>query len=107
MFEDIEGFFRRSDEHRNNMEEEYRRLLGDPCLKQPRVGDRVIVAAGLLGRGHLWVRLEAVVLEVASSAYRVRFSGRAYNGKEEEDWVVHGLITDVIPSEAVVAVTEP
>jgi hypothetical protein len=62
----------------------------------PSVGDRVVVAAGLLGMGHPWVRVEGVVVECASTSYKVEFPSREYNGSVPCEWVHQSLITDVL-----------
>lgn len=76
-------------------ESEFLRLAAEPCQKTPVVGDRVLVAVGLLGMGHPWVRMEGVVLEVGDTACFVRLKDRMLQ-KEEEEWVHNTLITDVL-----------
>lgn len=40
-------------EHHSDLYEEFIKLaITDTCMKIPRCGDRVLVAAGLVGRGH-------------------------------------------------------
>ena len=53
---DFEEMFRSAEEYDKRLNSELERLRGDPCLKPIDVGDRVIVAAGLLGHGHEWIR---------------------------------------------------
>jgi len=76
--------------------EEFRRLLSDTSVKVPEVGDRVIVAAGLVGMGHLWIREEAKVIEVGDTSVKVLFPERGLYGKDVEMWIHPALITDVI-----------
>lgn len=78
------------------LDSEFIRLAAEPCQKLATVGDRVLVAGGLIGRGHAWVRLEGLVLETADTACRVRFVGREFKGEPDETWVHNVLITDVL-----------
>lgn len=82
----------------NQIEQEFRKLAIEPCGKVPLVGDRVIVATGLLGMGFLWVRKEAVVIETADTSYHLRFKDEVdYKTKMPlEIWVHQALITDVL-----------
>jgi hypothetical protein len=91
-FDWLEGINR---EHREK-DEEFQRLLCEPSSMTPEVGDTVIVAAGLLCRGFNWIRLEAEVLALGETSVKVRFVGREFNGKPDEEWIHPALITDVI-----------
>lgn len=74
---------------------EFARLQTDPCCQIPKVGDRVVVAVGLLGLGHLYIREECEVLECGATTYKIQHSGR----DEYENWVkwVHqALIIEVL-----------
>lgn len=97
MFGDdgIGDMFRKADERAEQMAEEFKRLAVDPCSEIPEVGDKAIVALGLLGMGHLWMREEAEVLEVASTSYHVRIRGRSGT-----HWIHQALVTDVIRAKA-------
>lgn len=86
----------RLDREHETREAEFMRLLAD-SPKRVLVGDRVVVAAGLTGRGYNWVRVEAEVLEVGDVSVKVRFLGReALVGKPDEDWIHSALITDIL-----------
>lgn len=76
---------------------EFEKLAMDQPAKSAEVGDRVLVSAGPAGRGFEWERLEAVVLEVADTAYKVRFTNRkTIHGDPDEDWVHRFAVTDVL-----------
>lgn len=73
--------------------DEFARLVGDPCLVMPFVGDAVVVASGLLTRGHYWIRERATVVDLGESSIEVHFD------RDDEDktyWIHPALITDVI-----------
>ncbi len=94
MFEDIR-------KNHNTMDNEFRKLAIEPTMVVPEVGDTVIIAAGLLGMGHVWVRKEAVVLMAGDTSYKVEFVDDKHpmTGKNYVKWVVQTLITDVIRKE--------
>jgi hypothetical protein len=97
LWKSIEEDFRNAYKERRKMDQEFERLLVEPCQEIPQVGDRVIVASGFLGMGHLWVRHEALVLEVAQTSYKVRFLDyRGFRDRIVEMWVHPALITDRI-----------
>lgn len=96
MFDD---FFSRIDRNRQEMDEEFRRLVEQQAsVPVPNVGDRVVLSAYLLNRGHKWTRLDGVVVERADVSVRVRY---ATNGTENEEWIHPAIITDVIRSSPV------
>lgn len=70
----------------------FERLCVEPCMRTPKPGDRVVFAAGLIGHGFEWVRLEARVLEVGDTSVRVEFDDH-YHCVE---WIHPCLITDVL-----------
>ena len=85
------------DRHHKKRRDEFEKLAMDPPAKSAEVGDRVLIAAGPVGRGFEWERLEAVVLEVADTAYQVRFTKRkTIYGESDEDWVHRFCVTDVL-----------
>lgn len=86
-----------NDYHRK-LDSEFAKLINEPSARVPQVGDKVLVAVGLLGMGYLWVRLEAEVIETADTSYKVRFTDRKKWGSDElqEEWVHQALITDVV-----------
>lgn len=84
-------------EHEKN-NEEFARLDADPMMRPVSLGDRVVVAAGLIGRGHRWVRKEAKVVEVGDTSVRVRFSEARWNGEPDEEWLHPSLVIDILPS---------
>ena len=77
---------------------EFERLCFDPCMMTPEVGDRVVVAAGPLGMGFDWVRLEATVIEAGQLSYKVRFTDRTHpiTGEPITQWIHPAIITDVL-----------
>ena len=75
--------------------EEFMRLAIDPSMLVPLVGDHVLIAAGLIGRGLLWEREECEVIEIADTAVKVRGKNFGRPGKWEE-WIHNRLITDVL-----------
>lgn len=87
-----------SDMHQQHsrLDEGFQRLCCEPTTKIPKKGDRVIVAAGFIGMGHPWVRLEAVVMECGDTSYKVRFADRAERVDKSDKWVHQALITDVL-----------
>ena len=87
--------------YHKSLDSEFEKLCVEPCATTPQVGDRVLIAVGLLGMGHLWIREEAIVFECANTAYRVRFAHREdYETKQTlEMWVHQSLVTDVIGGE--------
>jgi hypothetical protein len=90
------------DRRHEKMNQEFMRLCCEPCGRVPAAGDRVLVAGGLIGKGHMWARLEATVVEVADTACKVRFLDRiSVQYGVEDTWVHNALITDVMgPKEA-------
>lgn len=87
------------DDEKRREDDEFRRLCAEPCMKVPKPGDRVIVAAGFIGMGHPWVREEAECLEVGDTSVHVRFVDYTpYRGEKGsmKKWINSSLITDVI-----------
>ncbi len=80
----------------------FEKLLDIPPACIPMVGDRVVVAVGLLGYGFHWVRKEGKVLEVGDTSYKVRFEKLDYKGGPVELWSHWSLITDVLHEEQAV-----
>jgi hypothetical protein len=69
---------------------EFERLAQDsPDLPIP--GDRVILHAGLLNRGHMWIRIEGVCLEIGEQTAKVEFD---HHGRNHVEWVHPAVITD-------------
>lgn len=78
----------------DKLDNEYKRLKQD-APRMVKVGDKVLVAAGLIGRGHPWVRTQAEVIEIAQSSVKVR-GKESYSLDPWEEWIDPSLITDVI-----------
>lgn len=89
--------FKEIREGHKKMEDEFRRLYAEPSTRVPVVGDRVIVAVGFLGRGHLWMRRECKVLEVGDTSVHVEIPDRYGSDKVDREWIHPALVTDVIP----------
>jgi hypothetical protein len=61
------------------------------------VGDRVVVAAGLIGFGFKWERLEANVLEKGQNSVKIELDHKhPITGANYELWVHPVIITDVL-----------
>jgi hypothetical protein len=75
---------------------EYSKLMQRETVLLPKVGDRVLVAIGILGFGSICARDEGVCIECASTTYKIRF----YNPEEPDDspdiWVHQNLILDIL-----------
>jgi hypothetical protein len=84
---------RQFEKDRERRQAMFNRLLADPCMKIPEINDRVLVAAGLLGMGFDWSRLEALVIAVADASIKVRFDKDHYF---REQWIHPALIVDVL-----------
>ncbi len=82
--------------HHERQRNEYARLRGGGIVKDVIVGDRVIVAVGLLGRGFTWIRTECKVLEVNDTSCLVRHTDKDYKHNNWEEWIDRYLITDVL-----------
>jgi len=104
MFGD-DDFFKSVDDYHRKREDEFNKLVCEPCLKSANVGDRVLVSSGVVGRGFAWERLECLVMEVADTAYKVNFVTRKCYSTNEPDisWVHRFAVTDVL--EPLVAAT--
>ena len=102
MFDELYKHWNNVDRHHDRMDDEFRRLYAEPCMKPANPGDRVVVAIGFLGMGHLWVRAEAIVLEVGGGSVKVRFTNRNdyYTKEPMELWVHPALIVDVFEAES-------
>lgn len=93
-FKDANDFWRGIEKHHDKMDSEFHKLCVEPSTKVPVVGDRVLVAAGLLGMGHAWVRLEATVVECGDTSFKVQFTD-TYESRKPM-WIHQALITDVL-----------
>lgn len=94
MFGD--DFFESVDRYHAKRRSEFEKLACEPCMKKAIVNDRVLVSAGAAGRGFEWERLEATVIEIADTAYKLRFEGRQVGGKDDIEWVHKFIVTDVL-----------
>lgn len=97
MFNDgwYSDFFSGIDEHHARRRAEFEKLAMDPPSRSAVVGDRVLASAGVIGHGFDWERLEGVVIEVADTAYRVRFLETSIADSFEK-WVHRFAVTDVL-----------
>lgn len=78
--------------------EEFLRLAKGMSDRVAKVGDRVIVAAGFLGRGWRWIREEAEIVDIGETSYKIRFAEASYDDSVKEEWIHPALITDVLPA---------
>ena len=88
-------FFREANEHHRIQENEYERLKAD-IPRKVNIGDKVIVAIGLLGHGFRWIRQECEVIETASNSTKIRLQEKHLDGSFYEYWIDPALIIDVI-----------
>lgn len=93
-FFDFEASERRAEKFKAQLDAEINRLRNNDSALLPVVGDRVLVAVGVLLRGHLHLRREAVVTEVATSAVKVHCEERPHYSWDE--WVPLFAITDIL-----------
>lgn len=85
------------DEYHDSLNSEFYRLYCEPSSRVPEVGNRVIVAVGLLSMGHPWTREEGVVIEKGDTSYKIRLKRIDYGThRQTEVWVHQALITDVL-----------
>lgn len=78
----------------NEREEAFRKLQAEPP-KLIKKGDKVLIAAGLLGMGFLWIREEAVIIDVQESAVKAKFKDY-WPGQPNEKWIDPILVTDIL-----------
>ena len=88
--------FREMNKRTDKMGDEFKRMAADLPYKNVKVGDRCIVATGFIGHGHLWVRKECVVIEMADTSVKVRRIDSFYSCGYWEEWIHAALITDVL-----------
>ena len=76
---------------------EFQRLLALPRHEpRPTIGDRVIIAGGLIGHGQPWVRLAADVTDVGEESVKVRLLKTDPDCEPyDAQWIHPALITDV------------
>lgn len=93
----LEEYFNEMNRNRREMHDEFTKLCLDPSAVRPNVGDRVVVAIGLIGYGFNWIRQECVVIEEGETSFKVRWQ---QHGNTHVEWINPNLITDVLPPEA-------
>jgi hypothetical protein len=93
MFDSLFEHFNHMDEYHAKVDGEFMRIAAEPCMETAKVGDRVLVAGGLIGRGHLWVRIECEVVAVADTAIKVKSIGDIHKWSQ---WVHNTIVTDVL-----------
>ena len=94
------NWFESIEKYKDELKDVVNKLRLDPCMDVPKMGDTVIVAAGPLGMGHSWIRLEAEVLHVANNSYKIRFHNKSKflyppNGYYDV-WIDPVLVLDII-----------
>lgn len=100
--EDLNDMFSDIRDYHQRLYNVMSKLRSDPCMNIPKVGDTVIVAAGPLGMGHEWIRLEAQVLHVANNSYKIRIFNRPqfiYPEGYQDMWIDPVLVLDIISQE--------
>jgi len=101
MGEDLEelwNMFAEGRKHRDELHDQFKKLLAEPTTQIPKVGDTVVVAVGLLNMGHPWIRRAGKVLVAGDTSYKIHFE-KQYKHEREKTiiWVHQTLITDVVP----------
>lgn len=91
-----EDFFEGIERHKEKMRAAFEKLAADPCKKNAEIGDRVLVSAGPIGKGFEWERLEAKVLDIADTAYKLQFIEQDPHRDPHVGWVHRCLVTDVL-----------
>ncbi|TXH13614.1 MAG: hypothetical protein E6R03_11010 [Hyphomicrobiaceae bacterium] len=94
MFGGIDDIFKRADERHLEMKQEFDRRAAD-CQELPIPGDKIVLHAGLLQRGHMWERLQGECVAVATNSVLVRYK-KSYDETMTEQWVHPALITDIL-----------
>ena len=96
-WDDLFGFqeaMKQARQDRLEIKAEFDRRANDlPDL--PEVGDKVLMVAGLIGRGHIWERIEGECVEVATNSAKVKFQ-KSYDKEDQFVWVPAAAIADVI-----------
>lgn len=96
--DDFDAYLERLDQNSQKKIDEFNKLALDPCTLPYKVGDRVVIAGGPIGKGFPWIRLEATVIEKGQISTKVRFTNLTRFGKVDEEWIHPALITDVLPN---------
>lgn len=86
---------RMADRHHTLLQAEFERLRSEQPASPAKVGDRVIVASGLLQRGPVWHREEMHVIGVSDTCVKVRLPSGSLDGSNEV-WVSNVLVTDIL-----------
>jgi hypothetical protein len=104
MEEFLKGVFKDMQDRHRKKEDEIKRLKAD-MPKSLSVGDRVIVATGLINGDNELMREECLVMNTVNSASKIRwrkiksrstFIERLFRIDYWEDWVDNVLIVDVL-----------
>lgn len=90
------SFFDGVERYQQKRRDEFHKLACEPCVTPANVGDRVLISAGPAGRGFEWERHEAIVLEVADTAYRLHILRETYDKKPDIAWIHKFIVTDVL-----------
>lgn len=90
----MDDMFKRADEHKAELKREFERRAAD-CPDIPIPGDKVVLHAGLLSRGHMWERIEGDCVAVADNSVKVRYK-KSYDKDMTEEWVHPAVITDIL-----------
>ena len=89
---DFEDILRRQDERVNSMKAEVARLSQDIKL-MPKVGQRVVVAIGLLSHAHEWIKAECTVIEVGNISIKIKCEEGHHDFTE---WIDPALIIELL-----------
>lgn len=93
----FERAFDAAEERSRRLERLLEKLRLDQPAKPPEVGDRVLCCASLIGCGcgQDWERIEATVIEVASTSCRIEFT-HEFSKRKDSHWIPNEVITDIL-----------
>jgi len=97
MFDFFESM-KRADENNDKRKRQIDKLMADVPKEMPKVGDKVIIASGLLGHGWDYIRREGIITEIAD--YTVKAKWENYPGHStvdiREEWMHPAFIVDTL-----------
>lgn len=100
MFEDLRQSMMRAEEENQIKGEEYNRLLADPFMGEIKEGDKVLVRASMIGRGHHWKMIEILVEKVSPNGqvfYGGEVGDKGFCGlPPSKQWIPRELLIDIV-----------
>ncbi len=96
----MKDFINRCDEYHSNLGERVVLLFSAKVKtkfikKIVCVGDEVLVATGLLGRGHPWTIRKCTIADLGTVTCRIYDSERFIGRSKGNDWIRYELILDI------------